>query len=148
MKHLAVMVWLTFLSAAIGLTLAMPAFAALHEILLKDGTGAVVDAPSGATREQLAEAYNREVQIYGAEGMKRRWDIYHQGKLFEEKQAQWRKENPDRYRKQVVGEMIFRNCMVDKMAGVTEKTAQAFVRQSCIKIAIDPSLYQKWKYSD
>ena len=43
---------------------------------------------------------------------------------------------------------LYRNCIINKMAGVTETTAQEYVKEYCLLMADDPSLYQRWKYSD
>lgn len=143
------------LFGSIALTSAEAVFAAQYQLVLADGTTAYVEAPLGATKAELAEAYNRQIEAHRLERERRKRELEQERIEIEEKRrqidkklAQERRENPDRYREQVEFQIIYRNCIVDKMAGVTEKTAQAFVRQSCLEIANDPSLYQRWKYSD
>lgn len=43
---------------------------------------------------------------------------------------------------------LFNNCLIDKMVGISEKTTQRAIQGICYEIAENPSVYQRWKYSD
>jgi hypothetical protein len=161
-RSIALLAGLILLTAAIGLTSAKPAFAATYEVEFKDGRKTEVEAPYGATVEDLLQVINRQTEIERAQEVERTKRIEERrqrrekaqekidelARLAVERAELRRKDNPELYEMMAERAEVYRNCIVDKMAGVTEETAQNFVKQSCNEIADDPSLYQRWKYSD
>lgn len=150
---------LLVLCGALALMLARPSLAAQYQIVLEGGRTAYVEAPVGATKADLAEAYNHQIEAGRLEREERRYraDLMEErlkelGRLAQEEENQRRKEDPSVFKKMAKESAerseLYRNCIIDKMAGVTEKTAQQFVQYSCGEIARNPSLYQRWKYSD
>lgn len=78
------------------------------------------------------------------------WIALERDKIYGE-EAQRRNDDPEFYEmmaEQEELEMLYRNCFVDKMAGITDERAESYVRQSCRKMLQDPSLFQRWRYSD
>ena len=43
---------------------------------------------------------------------------------------------------------VYSNCLITEMRGIADDGTQARVRQKCKQIASEPSIYERWKYSD
>ena len=43
---------------------------------------------------------------------------------------------------------VYGNCLMEEMRGLSDSGAQVRVRQKCSQIAKEPSIYERWKYSD
>lgn len=132
-----------------GRKVTIPTLTRTYEVELEDGRKVTVEAQVGASDQEVREAVRRKFYPTLAERRAaNKAQIDEERSRIYKEEAQRRKDNPELYERRSDRMELYRNCIIDKMAGVTDETAQQFVQYSCIEIAKDPSLYQKWKYSD